>query len=327
MLALLCVLVAAATAAPAPEAIALPGGPPAVMDYLAYDAKTDRVWAPAGNTGKVDVIDAKTGKVTPIDGWETNKVKWHDAERVVGPSSASVGDGVVYVGNRAGFKVCAVDAKSLEKKGCVTLPSSPDGVAYVATTSEVWVTTPHDDSLTILDVKSAAAPKLAGTVKVDGPEGYAVDAGRGLFYTNLEDKDRTVVFDVKTRKQVAAWNPGCGKEGPRGLALDVERRHLFVACATGAVKTLDAGKDGAVLGEVQAGAGLDNIDYLASKHLVYAAGGRAGTLTVVEDAANGALKKVSSAKSCDGGRGVVVDARGTAYVADSKGGRLVVLKP
>ena len=127
----------------AAPSIALPGGPPASMDYLAYDALNDRVWVPAGNTGKVDVIDAKTGKLTAIDGFATATIKASDgSDRVVGPSSATVGDGVVYVGNRANSTVCAFDAKTLEKKGCVVLPSMPDGLAFVGTTSEVWVTTP-----------------------------------------------------------------------------------------------------------------------------------------------------------------------------------------
>lgn len=311
----------------AAASIALPGGPPASMDYLAYDALNDRIWVPAGNTGKVDVIDAKTGKLTAIDGFATATIKAGDgSDRLVGPSSATVGDGVVYVGNRANSTVCAFDAKTLEKKGCVVLPSMPDGLAFVSTTSEVWVTTPKDDSITFLDVKKKGEPKLAGKLSVEGPEGYAVDAARGIFYTNLEDLDRTVAVDVKTRKILATWNPACGKEGPRGLALDVQRRHLFVACAAGVVKTLDASKDGAVLGEVQTGVGLDNIDYLPSKHLVYAVA-RAGTLTVADDDAKGKLAKVTSTDTAEGTRVVVVDAAGSAYVADGKGGRVIVIKP
>ena len=330
--ALLCALLAAPAApapaaAPPPDSITLPGGPPVSMDYLAYDPKTDRVWAPGGNTGFVDVVDVKTGKVTPIEGLETAKVKGRDGkERTVGPSAATVGKGFVYVGNRAGAAVCAIDSASLKKQGCVTLPSSPDGVAFVGATDEVWVTTPREDSITILDVKQGAAPKLAGKVAVAGPEGYAVDEARGLFYTNQEEKDVTLVFDVKTRTVVASWPAGCGKEGPRGLALDTERRHLFVACATGKVRALDASRDGALLGELQAGDGLDNIDYLQARHLLYAAGGRAGTLTVAEVAASGAFQPAWVTKTADGGRVVVVDSAGTAYVADSKGGRLVVVR-
>lgn len=319
-------LLLALAAAPPATSIALPGGPPVSMDYLAYDPKNDRVWVPAGNTGTVDVIDAKTGAVTAVKGFGTARVKGRDGqEREVGPSAAGVGDGFVYIGNRAGAQVCAVDARSLEKKGCVGLPSPPDGVAWIATTREVWVTTPRDGSITVLDAKDGAAPKLAGRVAIAHPEGYAVDAGRGLFYTNEEDDDRTLAIDVRRRAVVATWHPGCGKGGPRGLALDSRRRHLFVACPT-SIKVLDAGRGGAVIGELDIGAGADNIDYLEGQHLVYAAAGRAGTLTVAEVSASGALTKVWSAPVPEGGRVVVVDAHGAAYVADSKGGRIVVFK-
>jgi DNA-binding beta-propeller fold protein YncE len=311
-----------------PAAVALPGGPPVAMDYLAYEAKNDRVWVPAGNTGRVDVFDVKTKKLTAVEGFATKVVKGHDGkERIVGPSSATVGNGDVYVGNRADSTVCAIDVKSLTKEGCATLPSAPDGVVYVAATREVWVTTPKGGSVTILDVRKPAEPKVVGTLAVDGPEGFSVDAERGLFYTNQEDADRTLVFDVKSRKLLSTWNATCGKEGPRGLALDAARRHLFVACASGALKVLDAAKSGAVLGEVQAGEGLDNIDYDLARHRVLAAGGRSATLALAEDGADGALKLVSMSPSAPGTRVVVVDAHGTAYVADSKGGRLLVFAP
>jgi len=107
----------------------------------------------------------------------------------------------------------------------------PDGVAFVASTKEVWVTTPRDRSIVILDVKTPAAPKVAGRISLDGdPEGYAVDDSRGLFYTNLEDKDRTLRISTATRKVTATWMPSCGEEGPRGLVLTGDGAFLVVAC-------------------------------------------------------------------------------------------------
>jgi DNA-binding beta-propeller fold protein YncE len=310
---------------PVAPSIALPGGPPVNMDYLAYDAHEDRVVVPAGNTGKVDFVDARTGSVSVIGGFETAVVRGRDGhERVVGPSSATAGEGFIYVGTRAGNQVCAIDARALEKKGCATLPSSPDGVAYVSTTQEVWVTTPRDNAVVILDVKTGAEPRVAGRVPVEHPEGYAVDPRRGLFYTNLAESDETRVFDVKTRKEVAAFHLGCGEEEPHGLVLDEERHHLFVACSS-KVKSLDA-DHGTVLGEIETGAGVDNFDYFASKHLVYAAAGRAGRLTVAEVSPAGLFRRRAQIATAEGGRTVVVDARGTAYIADSRGGRLIVVK-
>lgn len=310
-------------AANAPVTIALPGGPPVSMDYLAYDKATDRVWVPAGDTGRVDVVDARTGIVTEVAGFLTAKVKTRDGtEREVGPSSAAVGDGFVYVGNRADSKVCAVDSRSLERKGCAVLSSVPDGIAWVASTREVWVTTPRDGSITVLDATVGGFPKVAGRIEISHPEGYAVDAGRGLFYTNDEEGDRTYAIDVRSRKVEAIYKPGCGKDGPRGLALNAKRRHLIVAC-TDALKVLDVGKGGEVLGSLSVGAGVDNIDWLASRDLVYVAAGRAASLTVAEEKPSGALDARWTAPTADGARVVVVDVRGGAWVADSRRGRLL----
>jgi DNA-binding beta-propeller fold protein YncE len=323
----LCLFLAAAAPVPAKldaKPVPLPGSPGRVgMDYLAFDAATGRMWVPAGNTGKVDVVETATLAVTPIDGFPTLK----KGERTMGPSSATVGSGYVYVGNRADSQVCAVDARTLKIGACVTLPSSPDGLAYVAPTAEVWVTTPRDNSLTILDVKNGAAPKLKDTLRLDGaPEGYAVDPGRGLFFTNLEDKDRTLVLDVKTHKEAARYSPGCGEEGPRGLALDGERQLLFVAC-TDKVVALRLDKNGRKGGQLAAGGGVDNIDYAPAGHRLFVASGKTATLLIAEVAADGALGLLGSAPTAAGARVVVADGAGRGFVADSAGGQLLVVAP
>ena len=83
------------------------------------------------------------------------------------------------------------------------------------------MTTPSEQGIRILD-----GATLAQKTKLTFPgntEGYAVDAKRGRFYTNLEDKDRTVSIDLKTHETMATWNPACGGGGPHGLSLDVCR--------------------------------------------------------------------------------------------------------
>lgn len=146
---------AAYTVVPLP----LPGGGDEgiAMDYLAFDPATGFVWVPAGNTGAVDVVDTAQGKVKQISGFPTAEVQFRGGKRVVGPSSAAVGEGVVYVGNRGDRSVCAVDARSLARGACGKLDSSPDGLAYVAPTKELWVTTPRDSSVRVLTVAKVDA--------------------------------------------------------------------------------------------------------------------------------------------------------------------------
>ncbi len=304
--------------------IALPGGPPVGMDYLAVDAANRRVWVPAGNTGNVDVVDIATGKVIAIGGFPTAPSP-RPGRPNMGPSSVTVGDGAVWVGNRADDRLCAFDPRTLERRACIQLAAMPDGIAWVAPTHELWATTPRDRTITIVD-PTAGKPSPAA-LKLDGdPEGYAVDAARGVFYTNLEDKDRTVAIDVRARKVVATFAPGCGKEGPRGLALDPARRLLFVACTDGAV-ALDLAHQGRVTGRLKTAAGVDNIDYFAPRGLLYVAAGGDGTLTVAHAAKDGALQAIATAPTATRARNAVVDGSGTAYVADSIGGRLIVVKP
>jgi hypothetical protein len=324
---------AAPAAVPAPaasdvSAIALPGAPAdgLWLDYLAVDRGRHRVWVPAGGTGSTDVIDTRTQELRRIDKFQTAEVERNGKKRVVGPSSATVGDGVVYVGNRGDSSVCALDAATLARGGCVTIPSSPDGVVFVARRKEVWVTTPRDQSITILDVSTPAAPKLAGNFKLDGdPEGYAVDDAHGLFYTNLEDKDRTLRIDVATRKVTATWMPACGEEGPRGLAVEPKGQWLMVAC-TDHIEVLAAMKDGGIVSKLDTGAGVDNLDFLPESHAVYAAASGAATLTVARLDDQGALTKITSQPTAKGARNAVAADDGTAYVADGPEGKVLVVK-
>jgi DNA-binding beta-propeller fold protein YncE len=306
-------------------AISLPGGPPVGMDYLTYDRVANRVWVPAGNTGNVDVVDVATGKVTPIGGLATAPPRRPGRPRM-GPSSATVGEGLVWIGNRGDNQLHGYDAKTLAAKGLVQLPSMPDGLAYVGATHEIWVTTPRDKTL-ILTKVGGKIPGPLTTIQLAGsPEGYAVDEQRGIFYTNLEDKDRTLAIDVKTHEIVGDWPAGCGAEGPRGLALDSNHRWLFVACTNGA-GVLDLDHGGKPLGRITTDGGVDNLDYDARRRLLFVASGQGAALIIARVDDGGVLRKVSSIPTAKGARNPVLDARGTAYVEDSGNGRLLIVEP
>src|SRR6202158_3144217 len=256
------------------------------MDYIAFDPATHSLWVPGGSTGAVDVVDVATGKVRQIQNQPTSEVQARGGTRVLGPSGVSIGDGAVYIGNRGGSEGCAFNARSLARIGCAHLDARPDGVAYVAPTKEVWVTTPGEQSVRVLDA-STLMQKAKHTFP-GNPEGYAVDAKRGRFYTNLEDKDLTVAVDLKTHETVATWNPACGGGGPHGLALDVAAGHLFIGCDAVA-EVMNVGGNGAVLSKVDTGDGVDDIHYAPATHLLYVGAARAATLTVARADAGGKL--------------------------------------
>ena len=311
------------------HAIALPDAPPegVFTDYLAYDRAHHRVWVPAGNTGSVDVVDVSSGTVAKISGFPTTEVERHGTKRTAGPSSVTVGGTVVYIGNRGDSSVCAVDRTSLRLGACVKLASPPDGLAYVASTREVWVTSPRDHSIVILDAAKPGALSRTGSIDLDGqPEGFVVDDARGVFYTNLEDRDRTLPIDIRSRRIDSAWLPECGEGGPKGLALDRDRDILFVACAHG-VRALDVGHDGARLSTIDAGDGIDNIDYVESRHELYVAAARSATLTIARLDEHGILTPIASVSTAHGARNAVATEHGTAYLTDSAAGKILVVAP
>src|SRR5437667_792980 len=184
------------------------------LDYFAYDRATERVWVPASNTGSVDVIDGNTDAVSQITGFPTGEIERRGRKITVGPTAASIGDGVVYIGNRGNATLCVVDAKTLTRGECVPAsadrPVTPDGVVYVEAARELWVTlrpkagdsTPAK-SLEILDASDPHHLKPKTKIPMENlAEGYAVDNQHGIFFTNIEDAGKTVAIDVHTHKVI-----------------------------------------------------------------------------------------------------------------------------
>src|SRR5579864_2836763 len=306
------------------HALALPdhGQGNITMDYITYDPKTGYVWVPAINIGSVDVVDTSNGSVREIPGFATKELELKGRKRVQGPSGVSVGDGVVYIGDRADSSVCAIDERSLARKACGHIDSTPDGVVYVAPTKEVWVTAPRDKSVRILDSQTLIQKEK---LTFEGqPEGYAVDAKRGRLYMNYEDKDLTTAIDLKTHKTVAKWPSGCGEDGPHGLSVDQKAGFLFVACSTQA-EVLDAGHDGKKLSSIDTGDGVDDLNYSPATHTLYVGAAKDARLTVARVDAAGKLSLIAQVPTHEGARNGVVTKDGTVYLAHSQRGQLAGL--
>lgn len=292
------------------------------MDYIAYDSKTGYVWVPAINIGSVDVVDTTNDSVREIKGFATKEVELGGRKRVQGPSGVTVGDGVIYIGDRADSSVCAVDEKTLARKTCGHIDSTPDGVVYVAPTREVWVTAPRDNSVRILDSKTLSQKEK---LTFEGrPEGYAVDAKRGRFYMNYEDKDLTTAIDLKTHQTVAKWPSSCGEDGPHGISIDQNAGFLFVACSTRA-EVLDAEHNGAKLSSIDTGDGVDDLNYSPATRMLYVGAAKAAQLTVARVDAAGKLTIIAKVPTHEGARNGVVAKNGTLYLAHSQVGELAGL--
>jgi DNA-binding beta-propeller fold protein YncE len=292
------------------------------MDYIAYDPNTGYVWVPAINIGSVDVVDTSNNSVREISGFATNEVEVRGRKRAQGPSGVSIGNGLVYIGDRADSSICAINERTLARKTCGHIDSTPDGVVYVAPTKEVWVTAPRDNSVRILDSQTLRQKEK---LTFEGrPEGYAVDTHRGRFYMNYEDKDLTSAIDLKTHKTVAKWQSSCGEDGPHGLSVDQDAGYLFVACSTRA-EVLDAGHNGEKLSSIDTGDGVDDLNYSPATHILYVGAAKDARLTVARVNAAGRLSLVAQVPTHEGARNGVVTKDGTVYLAHSQLGQLAGL--
>jgi DNA-binding beta-propeller fold protein YncE len=203
------------------------------------------------------------------------------------------------------------------------LPTPADFVTYVAKTKEVWVTTPKDESVTVLDATAPAALKAKLVIKAPGSvEGAAVDPDHGLYYTNLEDKNLTLGVGIESHAIKSTWSSGCS-DAPHGVAVDPQRGLVMVACSDG-VRILDAARDGAVLGKLDTGDGVDDIFYDPSRRLLYVAAAGARRLTVASIGDKGEAAVLATAATAERARNAVADTEGNVYVADAASARLLI---
>ena len=319
--------------------LSLPGATGVVtLDYFAYDRSTGKLWVPASNTGNVDVIDESSDAVSQVTGFKTGEVELRGRKVTLGPTAVSIGDGVVYIGNRGDSTLCIVNAHTLGRGKCLQVAppsagpaSAPDGVVYVAATRELWVTTgapplgiaSAEKSLQVFDASDPRHLERKTKIPLEASaEGYAVDNQRGVFYTNLEETGNTIAIDVRSHKVIARWDPGSREL--QGLALDRERDFLFVACGDHVV-SIDAGHGGAITDSMQTGPGLDNIDYSPDQKLLYAAASLAATLTIADVDDRGRFHPKATVPTVKGARGVVAGRGATAYIIDPAEGRILKL--
>jgi hypothetical protein len=111
-----------------------------------------------------------------------------------------------------------------------------------------------------------------------------------------------------------------------GISVVEDQGILLVACSA-KVEALAAGKDGAIVGAVDTGDGVDDIDYSAQTHSVYVGAAKSANLTIAALDPSGALAVNATVPTEEGARNGVVAANGAVYLAASKAGELVVVTP
>jgi DNA-binding beta-propeller fold protein YncE len=326
MRALLLLLLTCATALADPKiadptTLALPGGDGGIgFDDLRFSPDLHRVLAPAGRTGKLDLIDPKTQTVESVGGFSADKT--FGGGHGEGTTSVDEGGGMLFATDRGRMQVAVINPKTKKITSTTKLGGSPDYVRWVGPTKEVWVTEPGKKQIETFKLEKSKLVRKGAITVASGPESLVVDAIRGRAYTHTWD-DETVVLDLAKHAEVARWKNGC--KASRGIALDESRGFLFVGCDEGKATALDVAHDGKLLGTADTGNGVDIIAYDAKRSHLYVPGGDAATLTIIGVAPSGKLAVLGKVAVAADSHCVTVDDVGHAYVCDPGHGALLVV--
>ncbi len=320
------VLLAALLASSAPAAMSpidLPGASGAIgFDDLQFSRDLHRVLAPAGRTGRLDLVDPATGEVASIDGFSSTRsaVRGHGQ----GTTSADAGQGLVFASDRTARELVVADPAAKRIVGRTKLGAGPDYVRWVAATHEVWVTEPGRQAIEVFSFEAGPPPTLrsVGTISVPGgPESLVIDPAGARAYTN-DFGGTTYAIDVPSRSVAARWNNHC--RGARGIALDATRGVVFVGCDEGKAVAIEVGS-GTSLGEAKTGDGVDSIAYSPQLGHLYVPAADSANLTVVGVNGRGELHDLGGMPAAPGAHCAAVDDRGEVFVCDPGKGRLLVV--
>ena len=176
-----------------------------------------------------------------------------------------------------------------------------DAVLYDRATNRIYTMNGDANTSTVID---PAAGKVVGTIRLGGKPEFAVSAGNGMLYANLEDKASIAEIDAKALKVVREW-PLAPCASPTGLALDGQHHRLFSGCRNRIMAISDV-RQGRLLATVPIGAGVDGNAYDSGTGFAFSSNGD-GTLTVVGEAAPGKFSVAETVPTMAGARTMTLD--------------------
>lgn len=192
-----------------------------------------------------------------------------------------------------------------------------DGILYDPATKRIYTLNGDAGTSTVID---PAAGKVVGTIPLGGQPEFAVSAGDGMLYANLEDKADIVEIDAKALKVVREW-PMAPCTSPTGLAIDRQHHRLFSGCRNRLMAISDA-RQGRLLATLPIGAGVDANAYDQGTGLAFSSNGE-GTLTVVREEAPGKFSVAETVPTMTGARTMALDpATHLLYLVGAKFGPL-----
>ena len=233
-------------------------------DLLSIDPADHRLYLAHGDA--VTAVELASGKVTdklvPAD-------RAHAALAIPGTHEVLVTNG------NANYAQI-IDGRTGQIRATIPTGKKPDAAAYDPATRTLWVMTPGDGAITVIDPASA---KALATVPVGGSLELGAPDGQGKLYVNVEDKNDVAVIDTRARKLIRREPlPGC--DGPTGIVYDPATKETLSACANGVAIVLSA--TGKPIASLTIGKRPDGAAFDERRHVALVPSGADGTLTIIQ---------------------------------------------
>ena len=258
-------------------------------DYVTLDTAGHRLFI--ARQDRVMVVDPATGKVlAEIPGF-------NGAHGVAFAYQSGHGFG----SSGRDSSVVMFDLKTLAVQGRTTAALDADAILYDPASHRVFTFNGDANSSTALD---AVSGKRVGTIDLGtGPE-FAVSAGDGKLYVNLEEKAAVAEIDAATLQVTRQWSLApCAT--PTGLAIDRAHHRLFSGCRSGVMAISDA-TAGKLITTLPIGQAVDACRFDPGTQLAFASNGD-GTLTVVHEDAPDRFRVVANVPTRRGARTMELD--------------------
>jgi DNA-binding beta-propeller fold protein YncE len=238
-------------------------------DYVTVDSAERRLYVSHGS--HVVVLDADSDTIVG---------DIPDTQGVHGIAiAADAGRG--FTSNGRANTVTMFDLKTLKTIGTVKTGTNPDAIIYDPATKRVFTMNGRSQDTTAIN---AADGTVAGTLALGGKPEFAVAAGDGTIFVNIEDKSELVHFDAQKLVVLNRW-PMAPCQEPSGLAGDLKTHRLFAGCDNKLMAVISM-EDGKVVATVPIGDGVDANAFDPESNLAFASTGDGNLSVVHEDSPN-----------------------------------------
>jgi DNA-binding beta-propeller fold protein YncE len=193
--------------------------------------------------------------------------------------------------------------RSLDRLGSIPVAADPDAILFVEGENLIYVANGDAKLATLID---PTARSVVGTIALEGEPEFAVyDPQDDVVYQNLKDTHSIAAVSLRTRTVVNRWTlDSC--EIPTGLALDVQRRRLFIACGRNAKLVIFDMVNHRIIASLAIGGGPDSVAYDASLQRIYSAGS-SGRLSVIQQDNADAYRVIENIPTHPGAHTLAVD--------------------